>query len=349
ERRLAIFLVGIATFLTAIFYRDFSYVHFRLGPIPLFATELILVLVALLLLHEVMRTGKVVLRTSVSLILALLYIAWGMVCLYRGRSDGMVSVREFAVNYYAILYIVIVGYAVISRDASRLWWAIVCGSLIAYAIILARVVHGVATSTSTGALRYHAPVAVGAAASLFWFLGAPSTDRRRKLLLRMGAIASILVIVVATQHRSALIALLVALLAWAFFFERGRAQGSIGSKSSIAMLLGVGCLALLLTPQLMSSTIERARSISLNPEEVNARWRLFYWALLFARIHDQPIVGHGLGDNLPAFWFHGVKYGIDPDAPAGVHNSFLFVLYKEGIIGLGLLVVFLLWVLKSAM
>src|SRR5258705_7800745 len=108
ERRAAMFLVGIATFLTAVFYRDFSYLHFRIGPIPLFATELVMLLIGLLLVHEVMRTGTVVLRIGTSSVIALLYLAWGMVCLYRGRSDGMVSVREFAVNYYAVLYIVIV-------------------------------------------------------------------------------------------------------------------------------------------------------------------------------------------------------------------------------------------------
>jgi len=344
-RRLVFGILLTLIGLTAAFYRDFSYIGIRLGGTPLYVTELSLLLILAVLVLESFQMGQVRVRLLPSGIFAGLYLAWGAFCLARGVEDGLVSVRESAANYYAIFYFLVAGLVAHQRDLDRLWRILLIGTCAAAVVILARVATGFQVITSTGAIRFHAPVAVGASATLFWLLGVPAKQAWKRTLCITGACACLFTIVVATQHRSAALALAASLFLWLALFERGRSVHSIGSRKATIAIVVTGMILLLLMPEVGRLTAGRLRTIGSNLEEFNATWRLLYWGLLLTNIWQSPVLGFGFGDNLPVFQFRGVWFGLDPAAPAGVHNSFLFVWYKEGLVGLILLVGFSISVL----
>jgi len=123
--------------------------------------------------------------------------------------------------------------------------------------------------------------------------------------------------------------------------NRGRGRGSIGSRAATIALLIAAALVVAVDWQTLIATLGRIRAIKGGPEEFNAVWRLYVWNLLVNGFRESPFVGHGFGANLPAFLFRGIGYGLDPNVPVGAHNSYLFVLFKEGILGAGLLLAYI--------
>ena len=339
ERSAAFIILLVFVFLTAAFYRDFSHLGISLGGTTIFVTELTIALIIGLLTLEVLRTGLVSLRFAPSATFAILFVLWGVVCLYRGRTGGMISLREYATNYYAIFYLLVALVAHTPRRLSVLTTTIVAGAILAFGIVLWRVVTGEGLATPTGTLRYSAPIAVGGA-STFFFLAAPAATSGRRILLAGGACIALLVAVVATQHRSAAIAMVAAVASWIGWFHVGRGRGSIGSRKAVTIAIACAALLILIIPQVANQTVARFVSIGIDRDDADSAWRLLVWRLLFSKLEEAPLVGFGFGDNIPAFEFRGVTYGMDPSIPVGVHNSFLFVLYKEGLVGLILLVGF---------
>jgi len=268
--------------------------------------------------------------------------------LYRGRSFGLISVRDFATNYYALLYILIPILFLTSRSFHSLGKGILVGTAIAAVVVVVRIITGFESITSTGAVRYHPSIGIGASFALFWFLGAPAPTRRQKFLHGLGVLASLILAVVITQHRSAVIALACALALWLLVLCRWRGAGAIGSRTVTIALLVVAVLVVAIDQQTAMATLGRLRALGGAPEEFNAVWRLYLWGLLVNGFLDSPIVGHGFGANLPAFVFRGVRFGFDPSVALGAHNSYLFVLFKEGLIGATLLLGYIVSLFRLA-
>jgi len=156
----------------------------------------------------------------------------------------------------------------------------------------------------------------------------------------IGAVASVLLIVVATQHRSAMVAVAGSLLLWLTVLHKGRGPGAIGTpRLTLATLVLAGILVLV-NSTVATPTLERFQALIQASEDPNSAWRLYSWGLLIAGFVQSPILGHGFGGNLPSFLFRGRAYGLDPTVPIGAHNSYLFLLFKEGIIGFGLAIAF---------
>lgn len=347
ERRVAHALLCVLVICTASLYRDFSYLSLPGPGVRIYVTEMMILLIGALCLHEAVRVGRLRFRIGASVVIAVAFLLWGAICLLRGWSHGTIALREFAVNYYSLLFVLMFGLISSDRDVRRLWKCILVGTCIAFAIVGLRMLTGVASTTSTGALRFHAPVAVGAAGVFFWCLAAPASERRQRIINWVGALLSAFVIVIATQHRSAALALAASLLVWVLWFHRGRARSSVGNFRSMLWLMMAGVVLLGVVPTIGAATIGRLQTIGTETGEFNSAWRLLYWGLLLAIALRSPIVGQGFGDNFPAFHFRGETYGLDPTAPAGVHNSFLFIFYKEGAIGLLLIVLFIIFVLLN--
>jgi O-antigen ligase len=336
----AVLLLALIT-LTAAFYRDFSYVALPVGSVNIYITELVLAILLGAVVAMAIPVKAIHLRIGIGGIPAALFILWGIYCLYRGRDSGVISVREFATNYYALFYLIIPILFLSPRSMRWLAAGIVVGTAIAAAVVVGRICFGVGTVTSTGAVRYHPSIGVGASFTLFWFLGAPAASKRRRLIYGLCALASVMLIVVVTQHRSAVIALACALALWLLVLNRGRGRGAIGSRAATIALLVAAVLVVAIDWQTAIATLGRIRAIQGGAEEFNAVWRLYVWSLLVGGFLDSPLVGHGFGANLPAFLFRGVRYGFDPSVPVGAHNSYLFVLFKEGIVGAGLLLAYI--------
>jgi O-antigen ligase len=270
-----------------------------------------------------------------------LFVAWGAFALLRGRNAGILAAREFAVNYYSSVFILLVSVVSTRKGLNRLWAAILAGTLVAVGVVIFRIISGQASVTSTGVMRYHAPIAVGASALLFWGLARPARGVLAKLASYFFAIVAGLVIVVGTQHRSAAVALVSVLSLWVIWFSRFRGNGAVGSPHAAVLVALTGVAAVGVLPGVAVGTLERLTTIGTRFEEFNAAWRLLYWKLVLNGALASPVLGHGFGDNLPIFNFRGNTYGADPMTQAGVHNSFLFIFYKEGAIGLLLITVFI--------
>src|SRR6266850_1973572 len=332
-------LLGLIT-LTAAFYRDFAYLYLPLGPVKLYVTEVVLILVLTLLAAAGITTGIVRVRLGVAAVPVILFCLTGVLALVRGRGWGILSVREFATNYYSILYLLI-PIVFLSQRASR-WLAkgILVGTAIASCIVLLRIFMGIGTITSTGSVRYHPSIGIGASFALYWFLGAPASTPVKRTWHTLGAVACVLLIVVATQHRSAIVAIAGSLLLWLAILHKGRGPGAIGTPGLTLVTVLMAALFVLLNSHIAAPTLDRFRALIQSSEDPNSAWRLYSWGLMIAGIAQAPLLGHGFGGNLPSFLFHGQAYGLDPTVPIGAHNSYLFLLFKEGIIGFGLAVAF---------
>ena len=176
ERRIALGLLLLLTCLTAAFYRDFAHLGIPFPGGQVFVTELAILLIGALITLESMRRGRVELQFGVGSVIVSAYLAWGLVCLIRGRVDGVVSLRDSATNYYSLFFLAVPLLAKSHRDLVRLIKAVCAGTAIAAVVVVVRILAGEGSSTSTGALRYHSYLGVGGSLCAFWMLGTPARD-----------------------------------------------------------------------------------------------------------------------------------------------------------------------------
>jgi len=345
ERRVALYILITLASLTAAFYRDFAHLAIPLPVGGLFVTELALLCITALFVIESLRRGRVVFQYGFGSIVVICFLLWGLVCLYRGKSDGLISLRDSATNYYAMFFLAIPVLARSDRDLVRLIKAVGVGTAIAAIVVLFRVVTGEGNSTSTGALRYHSFIGVGGSLTAFWLLASPARSNHARIVLAVLAGTLMGLIVVATQHRSAALGLLAALTIWILALHRGRGKGAIGAPLPLISLLCIAGLAVGLNSHVATNTLERLQTIDVKSLDFNVQWRLVVWGLLIKGFLASPIIGNGFGANFPVFHFHGQLFGIDPSISVGAHNSYLWVAYKEGLIGLLLLGLFIAYIL----
>jgi O-antigen ligase len=327
---------------TAGFYREFAHLALPVGAGALYVTELVLVALLGIAFLPSLARGVLELRIAPGGALLLAFIAWGLICLYRGRADGLQSLRQCATNYYCMFALLVPYLLRDTKDFRRLGIAVCIGTAVAFAMAVQRLAYGEPSVTSTGALRYHSFIGVGASFVIFWLLGSATSSRREGVLkscLVLGIAAATLLL---TQQRSTAVALVAAGAAWSLWGWRTRADRSLGSPVLIISLMIALCLGIMLFGDLATMTFERLKTVLPSEGDHNTSWRLFLWALLLRGVLDSPIIGHGFGWNHPTFAFEGVVYGYEERVGVGVHNSYVFVLYKEGLIGLLLLTGFLI-------
>jgi len=306
----------------------------------IYITELFLIGILGLLVVELFSRGKIELQYSVIGVIVGAFILWGLASLLRGTGPMLGRLRDFATNYYSVFFLLVAILCVRFADVKKAALAIAVGTAIAAVVIGFRIASATASVTSTGALRYHSSIGIGATFVLFSLLGMPAPSLRRKVIQIGLAMLCAFGIIVATQHRSAALALAASGAAWVTFLHRGRAPGSIGSPSRL-ILIGVAVMAAIaLLGTVGAATYSRLFESSPTTGDYNALWRLYLWKQLFQGFLGSPVVGHGFGANLPLFMFRGELYGDDPVVGVGSHNSYLFVLYKEGLIGLSFLILF---------
>lgn len=96
-----------------------------------------------------------------------------------------------------------------------------------------------------------------------------------------------------------------------------------------------------------SFTPARADIRSINVDMDNARFRLYIWRdLLIEYWKEKPVFGFDFGHPLrsPSMKAYGYSTAQDEDGWLGAHNSFLYLIYKGGMVGLAVIVlVLVLW------
>ena len=158
-----------------------------------------------------------------------------------------------------------------------------------------------------------------------------------------------------TFFRAAWLALGVAL---AFVFWKGNRAG----RRAVLRFATIGTLALPLLTVVMAvhtgqsvslvvSLAQRLASIGDYREDVSAQHRLSEWQAALARIGEQPLVGNGLGSRVgfysPMYDHVKIKVGFWSN-DIYIHNGYLWLATKLGLVGLTLFLALLVTSLRTA-
>lgn len=238
-----------------------------------------------------------------------------------------------------------------------LWLLALLGLLTGVLAFLAG--HGWTTLWSGARLGFHLerPLGVGLYAGTFllvlvatgrlWW-SAPAPWRWPARGLGLALVALLLQVVLSAQNRSTFLALPVALLAMgaAWLVSQGRLRVSRGGVAAAAALavLGAALVAVNLETLRQRVGAERETWSALREGELEAApitsitIRLHLWRSALAQAVEAPLIGHGFGG------IHGIA-GEDPSGRRATetagrydhfHNSYIQLLWSQGLIGTGL-------------
>jgi O-antigen ligase len=172
------------------------------------------------------------------------------------------------------------------------------------------------------------------------FLG---TKRARYLL--WGGIAAASFAVILSLSRGGWLSLLAVFCLYALFLSRGRMKLP-RALASVGLFLVISCAVV----WLVFPTV-RQRMLGTSPEQLRTvTYRTGIWQNFISGVGESPVVGWGYGDRI--VWHEGpVVTGTSaedtvPDQfKIGTHNTVLFVLFHQGIVGL---VFYLLFIVAGA-
>lgn len=339
---------------TTAYGKQFSYLHFTVGDIPLWITESVVGDIPLWITESVMAGMAVflivrqmvqgrlrVVRSALNWPILLL-ILWGAVGLMRGvSSHGLQAMRDFAITYYAVFYFLTVAVVRTRTDLKALMVAFLLGSLVASLLTVRGLIGG-----SGFQVTYVDRYAVGwtglyAATSIIACLCLLRWTKMRSLVALL--IPLNLVVVLLGQQRSLWIALAVGLVVL-LRLDRKRVIVDRVAMWKIAML--VVAVAVLIVDiallvgsdgglvEYLDQSLTRFRGMFTYGTDPTGTWRLAGWAEAARRFLQRPLIGEGLGGSFSWVLPDGRRVEVAP------HNTFLTVLVKMGLLGLGLL----LWV-----
>jgi O-antigen ligase len=137
-------------------------------------------------------------------------------------------------------------------------------------------------------------------------------------------LAAAAVVLVLAQHRSGLVALVVALAATGACVLGARRAAGGAVRLLVLAMIGAAVAAVAVDDGYLSETLARIEHIT-DPQDVNTAWRLVNWYEVFDGVVDQPL-GHGF----TSWDFFFTTY----DPLIGSHNSLLDLAYRIGIPGL---------------
>lgn len=305
--------------------------HYAKLELPLYPTELVLGAALLLGAGAVRAVPWDALTRRVALLIA---VAIGFAVVYGMPTGAGVKACSFFV--YAGFYWVVRGVA--TTDAAR--WQLL--DAIALACVLAAGLgvwqmttgaplvdtdkHGQLgfEETSTGSVRW-----LSGEYGLYGLLGLIIAAARplaeRRITLRSSVVlAGAGVVLVLAQHRSGLVALVIAVAATGACVLGARRAVAGALRLLVLAAIGAAVMAVTVDASYLADTIARIEHIA-DPQDVNTAWRLLNWLEVIAGIADQPW-GHGF-----ARWdFFFTSY----DPLIGSHNSLLDLAYRIGVPGL---------------
>ncbi|OAI55275.1 hypothetical protein AYO48_04030 [Gaiella sp. SCGC AG-212-M14] len=323
--------------LTTLFGRDFAH----LGVGPLYALDIALVVLAALALPEILAQARG--APGVSLVLlGLIALALAKVVLAGASAEAL---RHSVLGIYALW--AFVGFAIVRLNlVSSVAKAIIWGGAVTavpYALV---VFYPANVFTSNVTPRY-----IGAAGSLYaayFLLGllfAPQLAPRRKpVLLCLVAIA--ILDIAAGEVRSVWVAIPIA-LAVAVGVTRvdARLIGRLGTLG-VALIAGLA-IASVAAPTRVDALATEATSIynhgGATASDANARWRVTAAQDAISRIENHPAFGVSL--DAPSAYHTNSDGTI---STADIHNSFIDLVLRLGLVGGVCVLVFQLAVIQSA-
>jgi O-antigen ligase len=283
--------------------------------------------------------------------LTLGFVAWGVISaaagIFRGAfyKDSLVELRPLL--QYTLVLPMLTEFTL--TDVRRLCRLIIIAALAGAfrALYLYVQGKGLEASYTGGGIRImtvgFSPLLIACLMALAFYAG----SERHRLVYALASLVALLGLAV-TMQRAAFLALPVSLLAMAYLLQpRHRVRLAVGV--ALVCALGIGGAATIGVatagqPGLLTAVMGRVASIADFGEDVSAQHRLREWtaALEIARSH--PLTGGGLGTRVG---FYSPMYGEVQrrmgywSADIYVHNSYVWMLTKMGIVGLGCFLVLL--------
>ena len=344
-----------------LFDRAFAWVH--VPGTPLFVGELVIVIGVLVLLGMHTQLGAIA-RTSSSMVVVFVFMAWGALLLAFGLPTwGEDAIRDSAMWYYGIIAIFVA--VLLVSDPRRVnSWLRLFGRIIPWMLVwfpIAIVLDAafieqfpdVPDSTVSIVSHRTGNVAVMAAVALgfLWLVDRDNKIYNRRQRGILTALATVVLLFAAMRNRGGFVAGGVALLI-AFVFLRGERANMAGIMVGVAILLLTVGLFGNVEVELFEGRevsidqfIDNAASV-VDPssggqrQQSTTRWRLAIWGRVLEDVsQDRPIAGFGPGPDL------GKLYNVSGDADQPLrnpHNSHVGVLARTGIVGAALWA--LLWI-----
>jgi O-antigen ligase len=346
----------------AFFDRAFAYIH--VPGIPIFPGE---VVILLCLTEALVGTGLVSLgikRLAVPK-LVILFALLGAICTVPYITKyGINAIRDAALWYYALLAIPVAALVVMDPEivgrwvagARRVvpWFLLYCP----VAVLLNKASEsgrGPFVPGSVISVWNHkvSNIAVLATMVLAFVWLVPGFGRRRRPLLI--GLATLVVLMVATQNRGALVASACGLLlAWFFSARRLRLVGVMVATVSVLAVVGWASNVQIKGEQgrviSVGQVITNIKSVRGGNDanasgnlQSNVEFRQQLWSDVIAKAESEHklLTGLGFGRNLAA------ELGFSPDTPGllrSPHNSHLDILARMGLIGTALwIVLWLTW------
>lgn len=333
----------------ALFDEPFANLHVPGSPVYL--GEVVLALGAAL---AVLATPqfRLALRHSLPMGLLLIFVAWGLVrTVPFVPADGVYAVRDAALCYYALAAVLV---AALVRGSPELpeHWVGKYGALVVplvvwspIAMVLASWVGGPLIPDSGVQIFQHRPgniaTTIATVIAFLWLVPRESLKPRSRALLT--ALATLVLLAVATQNRGGGVAAVVALLVTGALMDRGRLKmaTAVLGPVLVALILAWGLDVRVALGQTREVSVDQlwqnVTSIAQGDQapgqlggDVQFRTELWSGALNLANDRGALISGLGFGPNLAQEL--GVSAGAVGDL-RNPHNSHVDVLARMGFVG----------------
>lgn len=347
-KRLALNIFCVFLFFNCVFYRDFSHIGFS----GVYITEIFIVLISIILLFNITKTGKLGLKANVpGQAWSLLFLAWGSILIIIENSGStFFKLREYASVLYSIFFLYVLVIFHEYKDSDRIMRVLIFSAFLSIILILCRAVLGLGNITTTeGVIRYGNYEIVGILVLYGFCLVRLGLGLGSKFINIFIIVLSLLVVNFLIAHRSGTLAQLISTLIIVYFlFRQGRKSKARVLIISLFSLVVVIIFSLIYS-DLFSQAMSRVLGVFSDDiyNDPNASWRLLTWLHLLGQIEGLDfLLGVGWGYEVPILSFGERLYA--EEGFIGVHNSPLFYFFHTGTIGITFLFGLLLQVYVRA-
>jgi hypothetical protein len=308
-----------------------------IGGGGIFIVDFLLALLVASVVVYVLVQGRLTMTKSPLSVPMLLLLGWvgvaALIGYQRGNDLKLILQDARSLLYYVLFFFAVI---LVSDRRTILWFlkllAVCVPIVFALGVVFAAQGQGMAVGyVEAGVSRFPAPDDV--------------------FLMSSVMAASFLVVWTSSRSRPKWLwaLLVISLLGLVLSFVRGNWVAFVASlfylllvlrvRERLRLVAGVLVLACLLTagmavvrPALLASVVTRALAVTA-VQDRNVQWRLLENKAVETQIAQSPWVGNGLGKD---YLFDWSRYGVAPYYKTYIHNDYLWLVHRLGLVGLGL-------------
>jgi len=348
------FLITFAVFGLILFSRGFAHLNVKIGILPVYVTEAVLMItIGGLFLDRLIAGDKISYFQKVPLKKEFIFFYLiGFICLVRGLRlySPVLTLRHSAIIYYSVFYFLMPILFNTVEKIEKLLKLIFIACLVILMAYLLKVKLQINEYGALGDFSYFY-LSLAMIFELF-YLRFIKNRLYRNLLILIILLQQFFVTLIA-DCRASWVALLATLCFFLFLsVKRGKLNKKVAMALSSILLIGVilfGSIAVTKPALIKHLGREAASIIFFNRMKTsaagNARYRLVIWHEMLKDISSKPLIGWGFGKAfLPPLLEERGWLDSETKERAWVepHNSVLSLTYKTGLIGLAafLLIIF---------